>query len=133
MNNQHGAFEFAQLLYGTARYRVSPNDHPLPVKFDFNNPEECARKVFAIMSNAAGGHTLRDCKVRYHKERGTANLTANGAHIFFQTPGLPKLNVEQVCDMVLECVIISLGDVRTDQYGDGWKRAQWRNERVLVA
>jgi hypothetical protein len=124
----HGQFQFAQLLYGSSRYRVQPNQYtPLPESFDFEHPEKCARKIFAIMSNASGGHLLLDCKVRFHKLRGTANLTCGGAHIFFQTPNLPKLSIDEVCDVVLESTVLNLGHVVTDQYGRGWERAKWRD------
>lgn len=125
-----GQFEFAQLLYGKSRYRVHPNQHaPLPDRFDFEKPEECARRCFAIMSNASGGHVLKNCKAQYNLERGTANLTSSGAHIYFKDPDAPKLDIEALVDMHLASTIINLGTVVTDQYGMGWSRAQWSEEQ----
>lgn len=118
--------EKAVLTYGTRQYPVAPTETtPLPVEFDFNNPHECAQRVFAIMSNASGGHVLRDCTLRINRRRKTANLTANGCHVFYAPPDRPKLTVQEVERVFAETEVISLGHVRTDQYGEGYNRAYW--------
>lgn len=117
---------FARLNYGSSQYPVEPTSTtPLPVVFDFDNPEESARHIFAVMSNASGGHTLRNCKVRFHRERGSANLTSSGCHVFFHDDDAPKMSLDAVMKFEQEATILHLGDVTTDQYGDGWKRAVW--------
>lgn len=119
--------QLAKLMYGTSTgYNVKPSaDLPLPTEFDFDKPEECAKLIFACMSNASGGFRLRNCKVRYNTERQCANLTATGVHIYYADPDAPKLSVEEAMALHTSSVVIELGDVRTDQYGEGWKRAIW--------
>lgn len=118
--------QLAHINYGRGMYPVKPSDTlPLPTTFDFTNAEECARKVFAVMSNASGGFTLRDCKVRIDPEGRCANLTASGCHVFYNDETQPKLTIDQAVDRHLRSTIINLGDVSTDQYGNGWQRAKW--------
>lgn len=126
--------EFAHLSYGDRLYPVTPNETlPLPKEFDFSKPEECAKLIFAIMSNASGGHTLRNCKVSITPSRKTANLTCNGVHVFYRDPSfigtLQGLSDEEVHarleQLQKERKVYELGNVRTDQYGDGYKRAVW--------
>lgn len=118
--------ELAVLTYGTSNYNVEPAAHlPLPTTFDFDKPEECARLVFACMSNASGGFTLRNCKLRVDRERQMANLTSSGCHVFYAPPERRKLSVEEAVAAHQRSEVYQLGIVRTDQYGDGWKRAQW--------
>lgn len=120
------ALQIARLSYGSTSYAVTPNATlPLPTVFDFEHPEEAARQIFAIMSNASGGHPLRDCRVRIHAGRRTANLVANGAHVFYAPPVREKLTVEDALRIERETQVIQLGCVATDQYGNGWKRARW--------
>lgn len=116
------------LNYGSSVSSVRPSEFlPLPTTFDFNAPEECARKVFAIMSNASGGFTLRDCRLKIDRERQMANLTSSGCHVFYAPIDRPKLTVEQAIAADQRAEVFELGDVATDQYGDGWKRARWSN------
>lgn len=118
--------ELAKLMYGDRGYDVKPAAHlPLPETFDFDNPEECAKLVFACMSNASGGFTLKDCKLKIHRGRQTANLTSSGCHVFYAPKGRAKLTVEQAIALEQEAEVFLLGSVATDQYGDGWKRAHW--------
>lgn len=118
--------DLACLTYGSTQVPVSPSEvTPLPLTFDFTDPEECARKVFAIMSNASGGFKLSDCRVRIHRERQAANLTCNGAHVYYCNRSLPKLTLEQAIAVHEESEVFELGSVRTDQYGEGWSRAVW--------
>lgn len=126
--------EFAHITYGSRIYPVKPNETlPLPKEFDFSKPEECAKLIFAIMSNASGGHTLRGCKLAINQVRKTANLSCNGAHVFYRDPeqiqSLQGLTDEQIVARIEELnkdrQVIELGNVRTDQYGDGYKRAVW--------
>lgn len=118
--------KFAKLMYGATAYNVDPDvSLPIPTEFDFDRPEECARKVFACMSNASGGHPVRDCRLRIDPVRRTANLTGSGVHVFYSPADLPKVSVDEAIQIALRTVMIDLGDVTTDQYGDGWKRAQW--------
>lgn len=119
--------KFAILTYGASGYHVKPTeDLPLPAEFDFANPEACAKLIFAVMSNASGGHTLRDCKVGVHLARRTANLTCNGAHVYYTPADLQQpMTLEEAQQAHTERVVYELGSVVTDQYGDGWKRAVW--------
>lgn len=118
--------EIAHLNYGFTPCAVKPSESiPLPAQFDFDDVEGCARKIFALMSNASGGFLLRDCRVRIHRERKTANLTANGAHVYYADKSLPKLDVEQAIQLMADSEVLDLGSVRTDEYGDGWQRAKW--------
>jgi hypothetical protein len=118
--------KLAKLSYGRSSYDVEPTSFlPLPQQFDFEHPEECARKIFAIMSNASGGHSLRDCKLAIIASRKTANLTCSGAHVFYAPDGLPTLTVDEALALHAQRVEYKLGNVVTDQYGEGWKRARW--------
>ncbi|MFK4136748.1 hypothetical protein ACI2KR_31445 [Pseudomonas luteola] len=119
--------KLAHLVYGSSLSAVKPSQTlPLPQVFDFENPEACARQIFAIMSNASGGFTLKNCQVRLSPERKTANLTCSGAHVFYADDSLPKLGLEEAIESHKCSQVIELGSVRTDQYGDGWKRAHWK-------
>lgn len=120
--------EFALLNYGSHSIKVQPSEtHPLPMEFDFDKAEECARKIFAVMSNASGGFTLSNCKVRMHRGRKFANLTCNGSHIYYRDQNAAKLSIDEAMKVHEESEVIELGAVSSDQYGDGWKRAQWSN------
>jgi hypothetical protein len=105
--------------------------HPLPAEFDFAQPAECARLILAVMSNAAGGHTLRDCRVFYSMERRTACVSASGAYARYSPAFRPPMTVEEATRIVHESVTIQLGSVTTDQYGEGWKRARWNEPPVV--
>lgn len=119
--------KLATLSYGSARYDVTPNETlPLPAEFDFDQPEDCARLVAAIMSNASGGHRLRAVRLSIHRKRCTANITAaNGAHVYYAPENSDRLSAEQAAQVFAEATVFMLGDVTTDQYGDGWQRASW--------
>lgn len=119
--------ELAKLMYGsTGGVNVKPSaDLPLPTEFDFDKPEECAKHIFACMSNASGGFRIRKCKVRYNTKTQMANLTAVGVHVFYAVPNRAKRTIDEAMEDHNTSVLLELGDVRTDQYGDGWKRAIW--------
>lgn len=117
-------FVHAVLMYGSSVCPVRPNEGlPIPEVFDWGNPVECAKKIFAMMSNASGGHHLKDCKVSVNVEFGSANLFCNGAHIFYSYGR--KYPLEEMMEKMKSTVTYDLGSVVTDQYGDGWKRAKW--------
>ena len=126
--------KFAHLNYGRKVYPVSPSKAlPIPEKFDFTNPEDCARKIFAIMSNASGGHLIKGCKVAVNQANGTVNLTSNGVHVFYEEGSRQKVSLdtaEQIKQYVAfieaNTMVIELGEVSADQYGDGWTRATWK-------
>jgi len=121
------SLEFAKLYYGRSAYNVEAKENlPLPQEFDFAHPVECAKIIFAIMSNVSGGHAISNCRFDFSEERGSANLVANGVHVYYSKPNKKKLSVEEALKMVAERVEIKLGTVVTDQYGDGWKRAVWK-------
>lgn len=121
--------DLATLSYGSTQYPVVPSElSPLPLEFDFNNPEDCARKIFAIMSNASGGHTVRDCKLRINREEKLANLTGSGVHVYYAVKGRAKMSIEQILKLEKEKEVFLLGNVTTDQYGNGWKRATWAEQ-----
>lgn len=106
------SLERAVLTYGSRSIPVEPSElHPLPAEFDFQNPVECARTIFAIMSAASGGHSLHDCKVRVDQERRTANLTCSGAHVFYAEPGRPKMTVKEALDYTRNVHPVQLGSV----------------------
>ncbi len=124
--------QLACLNYGSSSIPVkSTPDLPLPETFDFDNPVECSKLVFACMSNASGGFRLRDCKVRYNLEHKTANLTAIGVHVYYAVPDAPKLAFDEALLIHANSIIVELGDVQTDQYGGGWERAVWMPSEKL--
>lgn len=119
----------AAICYGSNEYPVEAGPlHPLPPEFDFENPEACARLALAVLSNAAGGHTLRDCRVIYSLERRNAVVSASGAYARYSSPDRSALTVEDALRIMAESITIQLGSVRSDQYGEGWKRAKWNKE-----
>lgn len=123
--------KIANVYYGSNRYPVKPDSTlPLPAEFDFNQPEQCARTIFAIMSNAAGGHPLRGCKLWIHHERRTANLTADGVHVYYAPEQNQPMTAQQAIQVEGERHFMSLGTVTTSQYGDGWKHACWTDFEV---
>lgn len=117
----------AHLSYGSTVCSVEPNAiTPLPEVFDFENPEACAKIIFAIMSNASGGHPLKGCKLQIHRGRESANMTANGVHVYYANPETPKFADVQAAMVARgEMVVYQLGNVIATQYGDGWKSAVW--------
>lgn len=118
--------EICVLTYGRSACPVKPAEHlPIPATFDFDNPEECARLIFACMSNASGGFTLRNCKLKLDRERQMANLTSTGCHVFYAPTERKKISVAEAIASEQRAEVFQLGIVRTDQYGDGWKRAEW--------
>lgn len=118
----------AVLHYGDSVYPVTPNEFlPLPSAFDFGNPEACARHILAVMSNASGGHTLRDCRLWIAHDSSVANIVANGAHVYYAVRDRAKLSVTEALARQAAVRVLQLGDVQTDQYGDGYTRAQWRD------
>lgn len=120
--------KFAKLMYSKSCYDVEPNDTlPMPKEFDFSNPIECAKKIFAIMSNASGGNRLYRCKVSIHTDRKTANLTAFGVHVYYKPENSKLMTAEEAIAAMEKTIIHYLGSVTTDQYGDGWQRAVWRD------
>lgn len=119
--------QIARLYYGTSGYAVKPNDTlPLPAEFDYARPVECARLIMAIMSNASGGHILRDCVLRILPGNKAANITGSGVHVYYCADGpRPAITAEQALARFYATGVMHLGSVRTDQYGDGWRRAVW--------
>lgn len=118
---------FARLMYGVSACSVYPTEFtPLPEEFDFDSPVECAKKVFAIMSNASGGHQIKQCMLRVDHVRRIANLTANGVHVFYRPENAAHFaTIKEMEEAIERTQTHALGTVRTDQYGDGWKRAFW--------
>ncbi len=118
--------ELAHLNYGRQLIPVqSSASFPMPTTFDFDNPEACAKLVFAFMSAASGGFTLKDCKLKIHRGRQTANLTSSGCHVFYAPKERAKLSVEQAIQVESEAEVFELGSVRSDNVGKGWERATW--------
>ena len=116
----------SSLSYGSSRYRVEPSElRPLPEEFDFDNPEECARLIFAVMSNASGGHTLSDCTLRYNKRLQRANLTASGCHVYYSDDRKLSMDEAFCYHRMEDTVTLQLGYVYSDQYEGGWQRARW--------
>lgn len=128
--------EFAKISYGPRSYPVKPSDlFPIPETLDPSAPDfiDQVRSIFAMMSNAGGGHVVRGCKVSTWN--GSVNLSANGVHVFYKDPDAKKISFEGMkTDEIVEVAkridaertVVELGSVRTDQYGDGWKRAIWK-------
>lgn len=124
--------QLAHLSYGSGILPIQPSESlPLPAVFNFDQPEECARKIFAVMSNASGGFTLRGCTLKVDPVRKTANLTANGCHVYYADPATPKLGANgadleaELLALIDRTIVTKLGDVATDQYGNGHERARW--------
>lgn len=126
----NATLKIASLSFGRSRYAVTPNASlPLPEVFDFDNVEQCARTILAIMSNAAGGHQLTRCRVRISKELGTANITSSGCHVYYVQEGKPltkDMSAEEIEGIISRAETMELGTVVTHQYGDGWKHAVWK-------
>ena len=120
------SLERAVLIYGLRCIAVEPSDlNPLPAEFDFQNPVECARTIFAIMSAASGGHSLHNCTVRIDQKRRTANLTCSGAHVFYAEPDRPKLTVEEALELMCNPPDpISLGSA-VSRWGDEKSLTRW--------
>lgn len=118
----------AVLCYGSSLYPVKPNETlPLPAVFDFGNPIECARLVMAIMSNASGGHPLRNCRLILAPDQLGASIVCSGAHVHYSVADRPKLTATEALARFAAQRWYMLGDVVTDQYGDGYTRARWRD------
>ena len=126
--------QFATLSYGARRINVVPTTStPIPTSLDPASPLFLThvRNIFAMMSNASGGHPIRGCKVAVFRD--TVNLTGEDVHVFFKNPeadpvklGSDEAAVKAFVEMVeRERVVTVLGTVVTDQYGDGWQRARW--------
>ena len=117
----------ATLCYGRRYYHVKPEPHiaPLPETFDFDDAENCARKIFACMSNASGGHPLAECRLRMHLGRRTANMVANGAHVFYAPHARQMLTAEMALQIERETIVVELGTVRATGYGGGHAHAKW--------
>ena len=117
----------AALTYGMRPYPVVPTDvTPLPVEFDFNDPSACGKLIFAILSNASGGHVLANCRLRIHREKRVASLSSSGAYARYRPSALPfGFTAEEALKFDSECEVFEFGRVVTDQYGEGWKRARW--------
>ena len=127
--------DFAHLTYGTRIYPVRPNEvTPIPATIDPNAPDflDTVRSIFAMMSNASGGHIIRTCKLSVWN--GSVNLSGDGVHVFYKDPNAKKFAIstddpEGVAAFVelveKNRIVMELGSVVTDQYGDGWKRARW--------
>ena len=124
-------FTEAKLTYGVRAYPVEKNEHFSPFE-DFDPKGDLMEQVFkaiAMMSNASGGHTLRDAKVRVHPT--FVSIIGNGFSIKWGEvdPTVRAIaNIEQraieVSRIFNESVVYDVPfAVRTDQYGDGWKRA----------
>lgn len=126
--------KLANLTYGRQVYPVRADEAlPLPAQFDFDRPEECAKLVLAIMSNAGGGHTLSGCRVAINATRKTANITGSGAHVYYAPTDEKKVtSPAELQAMMAERVVIELGNVVTDQYGGGWRRAVWAKPRTAM-
>lgn len=128
--------DFAHLRYGKQIVPVRPTSViPIPQTIDPSAPDflDTVRSIFAMMGNASGGHPTYRCKVSVWN--GSVNLTAEGTHVFYKDPDAKKFDIKgddaalaAFVEMIeRNRVVIELGDVYTDQYGDGWKRAKWKN------
>ncbi|MBA1305915.1 MULTISPECIES: hypothetical protein [Stutzerimonas] len=93
--------QYARLLSGTATRPVQRTPQfPIPVEFDFDAPERCARRVFALMGHAAGGVPIQGCRLRINRERRTAHLIGAGVHVLYRDATLPMVTVSEAKDMV---------------------------------
>lgn len=118
--------ELAHLNYGRQLIPVkSTESFPMPTTFDFDNPIECARRVFAFMSAASGGFALKDCRLKIHRGRRTANLTSSGCHVFYAPKDRSKLTIQQALLIDSEAEVYELGNVRSSNVGRGWERTSW--------
>lgn len=130
--------QFATLSYGRRQTRVVPTTNvPIPTGLDVRSPFFLThvRNILAMMSNAGGGHPVRNCKVSVFRD--SVNITGDGVHVFFKDPTVPPLEkgaddeettrifLEYMNTVEGEQVVTELGNVVTDQYGDGWMRAVW--------
>jgi hypothetical protein len=119
----------ATLSYGSSAHPVESNEHtPIPLEFDFNDPEACARKVFAIMAFASGGFVISNCVLRIHRKRNTANLTANGVHVYYHDESQPLLTLDQAMALANsnEVEVFRLGTVLASPLAGRWDLAAWK-------
>lgn len=113
--------QIAGLFYGGPKmYEVKADDvSNLPTEFDFAKPEQCAVKVLRALSQASGGHSLRDCHVLVHKARHTATVSASGAIARYAPRGeRTKLTADEAIRILNETQRIVLGTV----YPNGARR-----------
>lgn len=110
--------ERANLYYGSRAIPVTPHEtRPLPPVFDFDNAEQCARLILAIMSDASGGHPMYNCCVWLHAgDNYTANITADGAHVFYSVANRPKYTVDQALARMQTRRVLTLGAVVANNY-----------------
>ncbi|MFV3332585.1 hypothetical protein ACNFIA_16735 [Pseudomonas sp. NY15437] len=96
MNLQH-----AHLLFGQSTEVIASSEStPIPREFDFTEPEDCAKSIFALMGRAAGGFPIEACCLRVNSERRTAILVGRGVHVVYRDTSLPTLTAEEAMDMV---------------------------------
>lgn len=120
----------AKLVYGRTFYEVPRTEHaPIP-DLDLDNLEESVFQIVAVLSNQSGGHTLGDIRVSITADRSYAYLNGNGFAASFGTiPVAPEApSDEQIAEFVAKYVdnrqvVNYKWSVRSDQYGEGWKRA----------
>lgn len=120
-------FHDAVLYYGTRVYPVPRNEiTPFPESYHRDQSwQDFGRTVCAMLSNASGGHTLRDCKLRIYRD-GSVTVSCSGGRASYYSPNKPRnMSAEQAIEYMESSVVFHLGNVRTDQYGEGWQRAVW--------
>lgn len=114
------------LVTATLTYRRHVNPAALahlPARLDSDDClVETAKTVFAMMSNASGGHILRLCQVSAIP--GFVNMTSLGCHVVYRDVAVAHADL---ADLLALRVTHRLGDVITDRYEGGWRRPRWVN------
>lgn len=113
MTTQPAVLRRAHLAYGAAIYPIDPTpDLPFPVEFDFDDAEQCAKKVLAILSRASGGFALHGCKMAVDPVRRTATIHADGAFAYYAPSDVPPLKtVDEIVAAARRTVRTKLGTV----------------------
>lgn len=123
--------KYARLFYGASHYDVDMNDYvPFLTSYCGEDIAAFARQVLAVMSNASGGHRLTRCSVMTFN--GHVQIIASGVTVYYENPDAVKYDLTTLDGAKAyaetferDCVVTHLGEVITDQYGEGYKRAVW--------
>lgn len=95
---------------GPNRYPVIPSKQfNIPRVFNFDYPIDCAIDALKVMSQASGGHMLRDCRVIIHRGRKTATVSANGCIVRYRPHDLPGLTAVQAVLILDESETYEIG------------------------
>lgn len=118
---------FITAAHGNIPQRVqSTCDTPLPTEFDFNNPEECARKICAVMLNVAGTGIAFNCRVRFNEVANQAYITDDVSFAVMYLPPRPRpMSQAEIEATAAHAVDMWLGHCACGWEVPGWDKAVW--------